>query len=48
VWKAIHANDGGAPTEGAAMPHFGDQESAGNQETPGAANTATNQEGAGA
>ena len=44
VWKAIHANDGGDPTERAAMPHFGDEDVAGNQETPGASST----EGAGA
>jgi carbon-monoxide dehydrogenase large subunit len=44
VWKAIHANDGGDPTAGAAMPHFGDENAAGNQETPGASST----EGAGA
>ena len=28
VWKAIHAGDGGDPTEGAAMPHFDEQEGA--------------------
>ena len=44
VWKAIHANDGADPTERAAMPHFGDEDVAGNQETPGAGST----EGAGA
>jgi carbon-monoxide dehydrogenase large subunit len=44
VWKAIHAGDGGDPTERAAMPHFGDEGAGGNQETPGAAST----EGAGA
>jgi aerobic carbon-monoxide dehydrogenase large subunit len=44
VWKAIHANDGADPTERAAMPHFGDEDMAGNQETPGASST----EGAGA
>ena len=48
VWKAIHAHDGDKPTEGAAMPHFGEQGAAGNQETPGAASTDANQEGAGA
>jgi aerobic carbon-monoxide dehydrogenase large subunit len=44
VWKAIHANDGRDPTERAAMPHFGDGETAGNQEQPGTSST----EGAGA
>jgi carbon-monoxide dehydrogenase large subunit len=44
VWKAIHERDGGDPTEGAAMPHFGDEDGGGNQETPGASST----EGAGA
>ena len=35
VWKAIQ--DGAAePDRGAAMPHFGDEDSAGNQEPPGA------------
>ena len=51
---AVHARAGvegdpcqrrrSAPTEGAAMPHFGDPEAAGNQETPGTSST----EGAGA
>ena len=44
VWKAIQSGGSGGSTEGAAMPHFGDQEAAGNQETPGQAST----EGAGA
>ncbi len=43
VWKAINQGGKGGATEGAAMPHFGDQEAAGNQEHPGTAST----EGAG-
>jgi carbon-monoxide dehydrogenase large subunit len=35
VWKAIHAQDGGDPTEGAAMPHF-DESEPGQSSTEGA------------
>jgi carbon-monoxide dehydrogenase large subunit len=48
VWQAIQEGGRGSATEGAAMPHFGDQEAAGNQEQPGASSTGSNQEGAGA
>ncbi|WP_205473854.1 xanthine dehydrogenase family protein molybdopterin-binding subunit [Nocardioides sp. SYSU D00038] len=44
VWRAVNGAGSGGSTEGAAMPHFGDQEAAGNQEQPGTAST----EGAGA
>ena len=45
VWKAIHgAAAAAAATEGAAMPHFEGDDTAGNQEQPGTAST----EGAGA
>ena len=44
VWKAINSAGAGGATEGAAMPHFGDGDAAGNQEQPGTAST----EGAGA
>jgi len=43
VWKAINSAGAGGTTEGAAMPHFGDGDVAGNQEQPGTAST----EGAG-
>jgi carbon-monoxide dehydrogenase large subunit len=48
VWQAIQDGGRGGSTEGAAMPHFGDGEAAGNQETPGASSTGSDQEGAGA
>jgi len=35
VWRAIHASDGGEPTEGAAMPHF-DADETGTRSTEGA------------
>jgi carbon-monoxide dehydrogenase large subunit len=44
VWRALNDGGKGGSTEGAAMPHFGDEGAAGNQETPGTAST----EGAGA
>jgi carbon-monoxide dehydrogenase large subunit len=43
VWKAINGPGSGGSSEGAAMPHFGEQGAAGNQEQPGTAST----EGAG-
>ena len=48
VWQAIQDGGRGSSTEGAAMPHFGDGDAAGNQETPGASSTGSDQEGAGA
>jgi carbon-monoxide dehydrogenase large subunit len=39
VWKAINSGGKGGTTEGAAMPHFGDDGVGGNQETPGQAST---------
>ena len=44
VWKAIQGGGSGGSTEGAAMPHFEGDDTAGNQEQPGTAST----EGAGA
>ncbi len=44
VWKAIQGGGSGGSTEGAAMPHFEGDGTAGNQEQPGTAST----EGAGA
>ena len=43
VWKAIQGGGSGGSTEGAAMPHFEGDDTAGNQEQPGTAST----EGAG-
>lgn len=48
VWQAIQDGGRGSSTEAAAMPHFGDGDVAGNQETPGASTTGSDQEGAGA
>ncbi|MGZ8745153.1 MAG: hypothetical protein ACXWXO_19735, partial [Nocardioides sp.] len=39
VWRAVNRGGDGGATEGAAMPHFGDDGVAGNQETPGTAST---------
>jgi len=39
VWRAVNRGTDGGGTEGAAMPHFGDDGGGGNQEQPGRAST---------